>query len=114
MISRINKVLMVISTALILSFPQIAAAQETTAVIEKPSALAMTGDLIFARPVLFVMTAVGSVIFVVSLPFSLAGGNAAEAGNTLVVQPAITTFVRCLGCKHPGYKKAVEEAEGSN
>jgi hypothetical protein len=114
MINRLNKLLLVLSTALILSVPQIAAATDDVVVVEKPSALAMTGDLILARPVLFVMTAVGSVIYIASLPFSLAGGNAAEAGKVLVLKPAHTTFVRCLGCKLPGYKKTVEEVEGSN
>ncbi len=114
MINRLNKFLLALSTALILSLPQIVAAADDIVVTEKPSALAMTGDLLFARPVLLVMTAVGSVLYVVSLPFSLAGGNAAEAGNVLVVKPAVTTFVRCLGCKMPGYKKTVQEVEGSN
>lgn len=113
MINRLNKLLLVLSAALILSLPQIAAAADDMVVVEKPSALAMTGDALFARPVLFVMTVVGSVIYVATLPFSLAGGNAAEAGKVLVLQPAETTFVRCLGCKLPGYKKTVQEVEGS-
>lgn len=114
MINRIKKALLVFTSALILTVPQLAAASDDAVVIEKPSALSMTGDVLFARPVLFVMTAVGSVLYVVSLPFSLAGGNAAEAGKTLVLKPAEATFIRCLGCKSPGYKKTVQEVEGSN
>lgn len=114
MISHIKKALLVFSTTLLLSVPQWAAASDEAAVVEKPSALAMAGDLVIARPLLFVTTVVGSAIYLVSLPFSLAGGNAAEAGNVLVMKPATATFVRCLGCKNPGYKKTVEEVEGSN
>lgn len=114
MINRLNKWLLVFSTALILSLPQIASAADDMVVVEKPSALAMAGDLVIARPLLFVMTVVGSALYVVSLPFSLAGGNAAEAGKVLVVKPAQTTFVRCLGCKLPGYKKTVQEVKGSD
>lgn len=114
MINRIKQALLVLSTALILSMPQISLAADSAVVVEKPSALAMAGDVILARPLLFVMTAVGTVLFVVSLPFSLAGGNAGEAGKVLVVGPAESTFVRCLGCKQPGYKKQVQQVKGSD
>lgn len=68
---------------------------------EDPSMLAMTGDLLVARPVGLVATVAGAAVFLVSLPFTLAGGNVAEAGETLVIGPARTTFVRCLGCETP-------------
>ncbi len=71
-----------------------------------PSALAMTGDAVFARPALLAMTVVGGAVYLVSLPFSLLGGNAAEAGKVLVVDPAKATFVRCLGCTMTGRKSA--------
>lgn len=65
---------------------------------EEPTALAMIADVVLVRPVMLAITAIGSVFFVVSLPFSLIGGNARDAADTLVVQPANNTFVRCLGC----------------
>ena len=65
----------------------------------KPTALYMSADLLIARPVLLVMTAVGTVFWVASLPFSLLGGNAADAADTLIVGPAKQTFTRCLGCR---------------
>jgi hypothetical protein len=114
MINSVKKALLVASTTILLTLPQLTLAADDAVVVEKPTALAMTGDAIIARPVLFVMTAVGSVLFLVSLPFSLAGGNAGEAGKVLVLQPAETTFIRCLGCKQPGYKKTVQEVEGSD
>lgn len=72
--------------------------------LDKPTATAMVGDALIARPIGAVMTAVGAVAFVVTLPFSAAGGNIGDAAQTLVVGPAKTTFVRCLGCKNPGRK----------
>ena len=79
----------------------------TQTIEEKPSALAMTGDALFARPVLFGMTVVGTVVYVVSLPFSALGGNMSEAGEILVLGPAKATFVRCLGCTRIGKKEEV-------
>ena len=77
---------------------------------ENPSALAMTGDLLVVRPVMFTMTVVGSALWLVSLPFSAAGGNVKQAGQTLVVTPATHTFFRCLGCTQSGYRQDVEGA----
>lgn len=100
----ISKWIAAFSLVLVLMVPQVGYSQ---AVEENPSALAMAGDLVIARPLLLGITAVGSVLYVVGLPFSLLGGNALEAGQTLVLGPAQATFIRCLGCKHPGYRKEV-------
>lgn len=54
-------------------------------------------DGLLVRPVMIVTTAVGVVAFVVTLPFSILGGNVDEAGQKLVVEPAEYTFVRPLG-----------------
>ena len=70
---------------------------------ERPNAFAMTGDLLVARPIGFVMTAVGGAAFVVSLPFTALAGSVSEAAETLVLGPAEVTFMRCLGCQVPGY-----------
>lgn len=97
-----------LSLVVVLMVPQMAYSQ---AVEEDPSAIAMAGDLLIARPILLGITVVGSVLYVVGLPFSLAGGNAIESGKTLVVGPAKATFVRCLGCARPGYRKDVVDFE---
>jgi len=94
---------MALSVALVA--PQVTVAQE---VEEEPSALAMAGDAIIARPLGLVFTVVGTALYVVTLPFSALGGNAKQAGQELVVGPAKATFVRCLGCSTPGYKHDVE------
>src|SRR3990167_7146018 len=70
-----------------------------------PKAFSMIGDLLVARPLLIGATAIGAVAFVVSLPFTAAGGNIGEAGKALVVEPGEAAFVRCLGCTTSGYKK---------
>ncbi len=78
------------------------------AIDEDPAAFAMAADLAIARPLLLVTTVAGAAVYLVSLPFTLAGGNAKQAGNSLVVKPAKATFVRCLGCVTSGYKKDVK------
>lgn len=101
---RVFRLSMVLSLALVLLAPQISYSQ---AVEENPTAWAMAGDLLIARPLLLGSTLIGVSLFLVSLPFTLAGGNTLEAGSTLVTGPALSTFVRCLGCTRPGYKKQV-------
>ena len=89
-----------VSIALVLSL--LGATMAQAGELEKPTALAMVGDLIIARPAGLLITAVGATAFVVSLPFSAVGGNVGEAANQLVVGPAKATFVRCLGCTNTG------------
>ncbi len=59
--------------------------------------MAMTLDLVIARPVGLVVMLAGTVLFVVSVPFSALGGNTEEAWDSLVVSPAEYTFQRPLG-----------------
>ncbi len=70
---------------------------------DTPDPFAMVGDLVVARPIGLVMTAAGAAAFIVSLPFTAMAGHVSEAAETLVIGPAETTFVRCLGCRNPGY-----------
>jgi len=80
-----------------------APARAQTSVDERPNAFAMVGDLLVARPLGAVMTAAGGAAFLVSLPLTALAGSVAESAETLVLGPAETTFVRCLGCIQPGY-----------
>jgi len=73
--------------------------------VQAPPAWAMMGDLLIARPLLIAGTIIGAAAFVVSLPFTAAGGNVGEAGKALVVDPGKEAFVRCLGCTESGYKR---------
>ncbi|MCP4841445.1 MAG: hypothetical protein GY887_06910 [Halieaceae bacterium] len=100
-----------VTAALLVSclvMPQIVWAQE--AVDESPNEWAMVGDLLVARPIGLVLTVGGAAVFLVSLPFTLLAGHAGEAADTLVAGPAETTFMRCLGCRQPGYTNRDSEA----
>ena len=81
--------------------PQALWAQE--AVDESPNEWAMVGDLLVARPIGVVLTVGGAAVWLVSLPFTLLAGHASEAADTLIAGPVETTFMRCLGCRQPGY-----------
>jgi hypothetical protein len=59
----------------------------------------MIADAVLARPVAAVATILGAVGYVLTLPFSLAGGNADQVEERLVAEPASNLFGRCLGCK---------------
>ena len=78
---------------------------DPTYTVGAPPFYSMIGDLLIARPLLIAATVVGTAAFVVTLPFSAAGGNVKEAGQALVVDPGKAAFVRCLGCTTSGYKK---------
>ncbi len=64
---------------------------------ESGSAEAMVADVVIARPIGLVSTIVGSTVYVVSLPFSLLGGNEKQAREKLVKEPTAFTFKRPLG-----------------
>lgn len=57
----------------------------------------MTLDALVVRPVGLAATVLGSVIYVISLPFSYTGGNQYEAQQALVEDPARHSFQRPLG-----------------
>ncbi len=82
---------------------------------EKPTGYAMMADLLVARPLGVVLAGVSSVFYVVTPPFSLAGGNAREAGVEMVLEPGREVFVRCLGCRRVGrLGRVVETATASD
>ncbi|MBA56994.1 MAG: hypothetical protein CMK89_21300 [Pseudomonadales bacterium] len=93
--STFRSVMVALSMALFAAAPAVSQAQTVT---DRPSGLEMTGDVLLVRPLTLVATVIGTGLFVVSLPFSALGGNVGEAGNTLVVTPFKSTFLRCLGC----------------
>ena len=63
----------------------------------EPTGEEMLADGLLVRPSMLVGTALGIVAFVVTLPFSILGGNLDDAGRELVVEPAAYTFARPLG-----------------
>jgi hypothetical protein len=65
--------------------------------VQEKTAEGMAIDLVLLRPLGLVATVAGSVVHVVGLIFSSAGGNAGEAAELLVKEPAKFTFARPLG-----------------
>lgn len=104
MINNIKKTLLVLSAMLVFALPT-----HAEEIQETPSAAAMVFDGLIVRPITLVATAVGTVLWVATLPFSLLGGNAGDAGETLVLEPAAATFLRCLGCTKNGRKIEFED-----
>ena len=69
-----KRAILAFTLALFMATPALAAPEDS------PSAFAMTGDLVVARPLGLAMTAIGTAVFVVSLPFSALGGNVGDLG----------------------------------
>lgn len=57
----------------------------------------MLADFILVRPLGIIATAVGTIMFGLSYPFSALGGNVDEAYQKMMVEPARFTFKRPLG-----------------
>lgn len=57
----------------------------------------MIADALLVRPLGIVATVGGTLMFIVSLPFSALGGNTGEAFDRLMGDPAVFTFTRPLG-----------------
>ncbi len=89
-------VLGVIAALIAVSFATSALAQEYFQTKE-PGGGAMMYDMVVVRPIGLVATAVGSVFWLISLPFSASGDNVDTATEKLVKEPAAYTFDRPLG-----------------
>ncbi len=88
--------IVMIMMLLFIPFGSVALAEEYFEA-EEPEGGEMIYDAIIVRPIGLIATAVGSVFFVLSLPFSAAGGNVDTASEELVKKPARFTFKRPLG-----------------
>lgn len=62
-----------------------------------PTGGEMMFDALMVRPIMAVGTVATTAVFLVSLPFSLLGGNVDEAAKRLVAEPFMYTFARPLG-----------------
>ncbi|MBE0482914.1 MAG: hypothetical protein IBX52_05370 [Bacterioplanes sp.] len=93
--AALGKTITVAVTAALLSVGNLANAQR---IDDQPSAGAMVADAVFARPAYFALSQVGALVYAATLPFTLLGGNAEQAAETLVITPLQGAFVRCLGC----------------
>ena len=86
----------VIAALIIMPFATTVQAQDYFEARE-PGGGAMMYDTIVVRPVGIVATAVGSIFWLISLPFSASGDNVDMATEKLVKEPAAFTFKRPLG-----------------
>lgn len=100
-IKEVTRRLTAVVLVSMMALPQALWAQD--AIDDSPNEFAMVGDLLVARPIGLVMTVGGTAVWLVSLPFTLLAGHAGEAAETLILGPGETTFMRCLGCRDPGY-----------
>lgn len=62
-----------------------------------PSYDTMVVDTVVGKPLQLVTAIAGTAAYIVSLPFSLIGGNADQAQQKLFVEPW-DAMARCLGC----------------
>ena len=86
----------VIAALIIMPFATTVQAQDYFEARE-PGGGAMIYDLVVIRPVGIVATAVGSVAWLISLPFSALGDNVDQATDKLIKEPGKYTFVRPIG-----------------
>lgn len=92
---KIVALLMAVVLVGLFTVPAVASDDESNK--DDTSAARMIVDAVVVRPLSLAVTVVGGGIFVLSLPFSLLGGNSHEAAQKLVVEPARYTFSRPLG-----------------
>lgn len=93
-LKTVRRVLLSLSLSIMIIAPSVSYAGR---IDEPPTTMAIVGDIL-TRPIMLGATVVGAGLFLVTLPFSVLGGNAGQAGDVLVVKPIKATFFRCLGC----------------
>ncbi|MFC1858532.1 hypothetical protein ACFL9U_10995 [Thermodesulfobacteriota bacterium] len=64
---------------------------------KESSGEAMVVDVAMVRPLGIISTALGTVVWIVGIPFSLLGGNTGASFDKMVAEPVSFTFARPLG-----------------
>jgi len=95
-ISKLFIIIFLAATLAFIPFGSSALAKDRTQ-LKEISAEAMLGDFFFVRPVGVLASAVGTCVYIFSLPFTAMGGNVKEARQKLVTDPFEFTFKRPLG-----------------
>jgi hypothetical protein len=93
----IKKLTYIVFVAFLFSCIHVPAFAEPGESALEPSGADILTDLVFVRTTSFVSTVLGTAWFLVSLPFTAAGGNVGEAAEKLVVNPGKLTFCQPLG-----------------
>jgi hypothetical protein len=86
---------LVLATALALAAGPVVAGEGRTVTGDKATDMAV--DLVVVRPLGLVGAAVGTVGFVLALPFTLPTGSAGETADEWIAKPLEYTFDRPLG-----------------
>ncbi len=94
--NRLRAPLLGAAAAALLANSPLATAADSTR-YDDPSFSSMAVDAAVARPLGLGATVVGTVLWVVTLPFSALGGNVGTAAQELIIKPARYTFTRPLG-----------------
>lgn len=87
-------------------------ANATTMEEEEPTSGAIFFDIILTRPLGIVATAVGAVVFVLGLPFTILSKSVGTSAGKLVKDPLKYTFTRPVGeldFYNDGYNAALEQ-----
>lgn len=90
-------VLVLVAALITVPFGASVLAGDTFTESEETTAGRMTVDLLLMRPAGIAATLVGSVVFVVALPFTLISGDTQHSLDKLVKEPGKYTFDRPLG-----------------
>ena len=93
-IKRVSYIMLFVFLFSCISVPVFAAPRGNAT---EPSGADILTDLVYVRTTSFVSTVLGTAWFLISLPFTAAGGNAGDAAEVLVVNPGKLTFCQPLG-----------------
>src|ERR1051326_209677 len=75
----------------------VAAGLPQASAMDDGSTEAIAADVLLVRPGCFVMTILGSALFLVALPVAAISKSTRETAHALVVRPAKATFTRPVG-----------------
>lgn len=83
--------------ALLLAVTSLGAAAQQDDTVSGDKATDMVVDAVVVRPLGLAATAIGTVLTVVALPFTIPSGSVGTSAHELIVRPAEYTFKRPLG-----------------
>ena len=87
----------IIAALVLVPFASVDAVSQDPFVDDQPDSVKMAVDILVARPLGLASTVLGSVVYIVALPFSALGGDTRTPWEKLVVDPARFTFKRPVG-----------------
>ena len=94
--TSMGKIIRAGTVALLLAAPSAGMAEDTLSV-SGDKATDMVVDVLVVRPLGLASTAIGTVLTIVALPFTLPSGSVKASVETLIEKPAEYTFKRPLG-----------------